>query len=72
MRLASVALTLTATAIIAFLVNIAGATGGHCDDSGCSANFPDWLYEASGVTVLMAAAAVVVIAVVGLIRRLRR
>jgi hypothetical protein len=30
-------------ALVAFVVNVLGATGGHCDDDGCSADFPEWL-----------------------------
>ncbi len=29
------ALTLVLTALAAFVVNFLGATGGHCEDSGC-------------------------------------
>ncbi len=66
------ALTLVLTALAAFIVNFLGATGGHCDDSGCGGNFPEWLYLLSGWVVLLSLAALVLLAVYGAIRRLRR
>jgi hypothetical protein len=60
------------TAVVAFAVNFIGATGGHCDDSGCSENFPVWLYVASGWLVLLSLAALLVVAAVGIVRRVRR
>jgi len=69
MRLAAV---LALVAVAAFAVNFIGATGGHCDDSGCSAGFPRWLYEVSGWLVLASVAGLACVAVAALVRRLRR
>jgi hypothetical protein len=65
------ALPLLTIALVAFAVNFVGATGGHCDDSGCSGNFPEWLYVGSGWVVLLSVAALLVVLAVGLVRRAR-
>jgi hypothetical protein len=65
------ALPLLTVALAAFVVNFLGATGGHCDDSGCSGNFPEWLYVGSGWLVLLSVAALLVVLAVGLVRRAR-
>jgi hypothetical protein len=66
------ALAVLATALVAIVVNFLGATGGHCDDDGCSADFPEWLYLGLGWLVLLCLAALLLLAGYGAVRRLRR
>jgi hypothetical protein len=70
MRLAGPAVGLGTIGALALVVNFAGATGGHCDES-CSGSFPFWLYVASGWVVILCAVMLIVIGAVALVRRLR-
>ena len=71
MRLGAAAAWLLGVGILAFGVNFAGATGGHCDSS-CSANFPYWLYAGSGWVALLCGAVLVAVGLTALVRRLTR
>ena len=56
------ALTLVLTALAAFVVNFLGATGGHCDDSGCSG---DHTQHSIATVCFVVVVVVVVIIIVG-------
>ena len=69
-RILPLAMLLVIAALCAFAVNFVAATGGHCGEDGCI-DFPEWLYMASGWLVLACLAALLVLGVYGVLRRLR-
>lgn len=72
MRLAAAAFLLFVLAVAALAVNYIGAAGGHCDEVSCGGDFPRWLYLGSGWVVTLCLAALLILGVAAIVRRVRR
>jgi hypothetical protein len=72
MRLAVSAAVLTVLAVAGLVTNFLGAAAGHCDEHGCSGNFPRWLYIGSGWFVLACVVGLLAIAAMAVAHRIRR